>query len=71
MCGENYTNVRISCDGQMDRPIAAEEYLLINKAPKPVRFLHPRGHDHYKILRAKLGWGGVCAAELRLSNGFT
>jgi NAD+ kinase len=26
--------------------------------PASVKLLHPRGHDHYGILRAKLGWGG-------------
>jgi len=59
ICGADYPHVRVSCDGQLDRPVAAGEHLLIRKAGQPVRLLHPRGHDHYKILRAKLGWGGT------------
>ncbi|KOR33495.1 hypothetical protein TI05_00635 [Achromatium sp. WMS3] len=66
VCGDSHSHVRISCDGQMDRPIAPDDCLFINKAPKPVRFLHPRGHDHYKILRAKLGWGGICTSGIKL-----
>ncbi len=58
ICGGDHTRVRISCDGQSDRKISDGEHLYIRKSPHPVRLLHPKGHDHYKILRAKLGWGG-------------
>ena len=58
ICGGDHTRVRISCDGQSDRKISDGEHLYIHKSPHPVRLLHPKGHDHYKILRAKLGWGG-------------
>lgn len=54
--GDDHEHVRISCDGQTDRPIIAGEQLYIEKFHSPVRLLHPKGHDHYKILRAKLGW---------------
>ena len=58
LCGGDHTHVRISCDGQSDRKIGYGEHLYIQKSSHPVRLLHPKGHDHYKILRAKLGWGG-------------
>jgi NAD+ kinase len=58
LCGGDHTHVRISCDGQSDRMIGDGEHLYIQKSTHPVRLLHPKGHDHYKILRAKLGWGG-------------
>lgn len=58
ICGSDSLHVRVSCDGQLDQPLTPGQHLLIRKAGQPVRLLHPRGHDHYKILRAKLGWGG-------------
>jgi len=58
LCGEDHNHVRIACDGQSDHVIGAGENLYIQKSAHPVRLLHPKGHDHYKILRAKLGWGG-------------
>jgi len=30
----------------------------ISRHPDRARLLHPKGHDHYQILRAKLHWGG-------------
>jgi NAD+ kinase len=58
LMGADHRRVRISCDGQTDRDLADGHRLYIRKAPHPVRLLHPRGHDHFSILRAKLGWGG-------------
>jgi NAD+ kinase len=58
LCGGDHAHVRISCDGQSDRQIGEGDHLYIQKYTHPVRLLHPKDHDHYKILRAKLGWGG-------------
>jgi NAD+ kinase len=58
ICGSDHPHVRVSCDGQPDHPLGPGEHLFIRKSEHPVRLLHPLGHDHYKILRAKLGWGG-------------
>ncbi len=66
ICGGDHTRVRISCDGQSDRKISDGEHLYIHKSPHPVRLLHPKGHDHYKILRAKLGWSGHPALKKQL-----
>jgi NAD+ kinase len=38
--------------------MAADSRLLISKAEHPARLLHPAGHDHFKVLRNKLDWGG-------------
>ena len=56
--GGDRAHVRIACDSQSDHRIGPGENLYIRKSSHPVRLLHPKGHDHYKILRAKLGWGG-------------
>ncbi len=58
ICGEDHAHSRVSCDGQADLPIEAGDHLFIARHPNPVKLLHPQGHDHFKILRAKLGWGG-------------
>ncbi len=50
-------HVRVACDGQSNLTLSAGETVHIEKDCHPVRLLHPRGHDHYQILRAKLGWG--------------
>jgi NAD+ kinase len=55
---EDHAHARVSCDGQADRPIGPGDRLFIERHPNKVRLLHPRGHDQFKILRAKLGWSG-------------
>ncbi|MEW7976840.1 MAG: NAD(+) kinase [Candidatus Sedimenticola endophacoides] len=58
VCGHTTIDeVRITCDGQEClRPRG--ERIRIRKHQSKVRLIHPRHHDHYDILRAKLGWGG-------------
>ena len=51
-------HVRVTCDGQTSLEIAEGDKLRVHKHPVPLRLLHPAGHDHYNILRVKLGWGG-------------
>lgn len=49
--------VRLTCDGQLDLPLAEGVPVVIERSRARIRLLHPRGHDHYGILRAKFGWG--------------
>lgn len=49
--------VRLTCDGQQDLPLS-EAPIRIRRSPHRARLIHPTGHDHFAILRAKLGWGG-------------
>jgi NAD+ kinase len=51
-------HVHVTCDGRTTAILQSPVHVLVEKAPRPTRLLHPKGHDHYKILRAKLGWGG-------------
>lgn len=51
-------HVIVTCDGQADVFLTADSSVRIERAPHPIRLLHPRGHDHFQILRAKLGWAG-------------
>jgi len=59
VCGKTEPeHVRVTCDGQASLTIQAGDKVHVSKHPVPLRLLHPTGHDHYQILRAKLGWGG-------------
>jgi NAD+ kinase len=49
--------VRITCDGQESLQPDIGEPLLIRKHHRSVRLFHPEDHDHFQLLRAKLGWG--------------
>ncbi len=57
-CGRTPTeHVCITCDGQTHLGIKEDQTLAISRASHPVRLIHPSGHDHFQILREKLGWG--------------
>ena len=58
ICNHQEDQVRITCDGQMDFALPPGAILRIERYPYPIRLLHPKGHNYYEILRAKLGWGG-------------
>ena len=51
-------HVRITCDGQSSLTLNEGDRLVVRKYPKPIRLFHPVNHDHFDLLRAKLGWGG-------------
>jgi len=58
VCGHDHGNARITCDGQTSLDLPRESSVEVTRHPERACLLHPRGHSHYKILRAKLGWGG-------------
>jgi len=50
-------HVRITMDGQTNFGLEEGDIVRIVKRDPPVRLFHPKGHDHFQILRAKLRWG--------------
>ncbi|MBK1716686.1 NAD(+) kinase [Thiocystis violacea] len=56
--GHDQGHVQITCDGQTDLQLPTDARVRITRHPDSVRLIHPKGHDHYQILRAKLHWGG-------------
>jgi NAD+ kinase len=58
VCGQDHGHAHVSCDGQTDLPLPRQACVRIARHPDEVCLLHPRGHDHFQILRAKLRWGG-------------
>lgn len=58
VCGStDPADVRITSDGATALRIAAGQKLTVRRHATRVRLLHPVGHDHFDVLRAKLGWG--------------
>ena len=56
---EAYTDsVKVSCDGQNDYALQTGDTIHISRASSRVRLIHPANHDHFDIMRNKLGWGG-------------
>jgi NAD+ kinase len=50
-------HARLSCDGEITIELQTDDRVVIGKKPGRVRLIHPPGHDHFGILRAKLHWG--------------
>ena len=53
----NTTQTQITCDGQVSLAIESGDRIVIRKKDRKVRLIHPVGHDHFELLRAKLRWG--------------
>ncbi|BBN60121.1 NAD(+) kinase [Hydrogenovibrio marinus] len=47
----------IICDGQVSFLIGAKHETIVTRHPKFIKMVHPKDHDHYELLRAKLNWG--------------
>lgn len=52
---------RVTCDGNALPSVIAGDRVRVSRHDQSVRLIHPAGHDHFAILRAKLQWGqGPC-----------
>ena len=47
----------LHCDGQANFPLSEGDRVVVRRAAHHVRFLHPKDHDHFAMLRRKLHWG--------------
>jgi NAD+ kinase len=54
---DGHSHAQITCDGQINLGLVSGDRVRIRKAPHTVRLIHPEGHDHFHLLRAKLHWG--------------
>jgi NAD+ kinase len=50
-------DARVHFDGQDHGDLAVGQRVIIRRAPKSVRLLHPVDHNYYDTLRQKLHWG--------------
>ena len=57
-CQTKQINALVTCDHIEIPDVLISDKILIKKYPKPIRILHPEGHDFFQILRTKLNWSG-------------
>lgn len=55
-CQTKQINALVTCDHLEIPEVLISDKILIKKDPKPIRILHPEGHDFFEILRKKLNW---------------
>ncbi|MFU8789671.1 MAG: NAD(+) kinase [Methylobacter sp.] len=55
-CQTKQINALVTCDHIEIPEVLISDKILIKKEPKPLRILHPEGHDFFYILRHKLNW---------------
>ncbi len=48
---------RLTCDGNAEFELAPGDRVQVRKKDKRILLIHPKDHDHFSILRAKLRWG--------------
>ncbi|MGI9229789.1 MAG: NAD(+) kinase [Gammaproteobacteria bacterium] len=48
---------KLTCDGEIVCDLNIGDSVRVEKKHRTIRLIHPIGHDHFSILRAKLGWG--------------
>ncbi|MDO9140613.1 MAG: NAD(+) kinase [Methylobacter sp.] len=55
-CQTKQINALVTCDHIEIPEVLISDKILIKKEQKPIRILHPEGHDFFYILRHKLNW---------------
>ena len=49
-------NAKVTLDGQSSQDLFINDTIKITQKPEKVVILHPKNHDYFDILRAKLHW---------------
>lgn len=55
-CQTKQINALVTCDHIEIPKVLISDKILIKREEKPIRILHPEGHDYFYILRNKLNW---------------
>lgn len=50
-------SAHVTLDGQANFSIQDQDRVRVRRADRPAVLIHPTRHNHYEVLRAKLGWG--------------
>ena len=53
----NQAEAQVTCDGQINLGLQAEDRIHITREQHLIRLIHPKSYDYYAMLRAKLHWG--------------
>ncbi len=51
-------NALVTCDHMEIPDVLIGDKIVIKKAAKPIKILHPEDYDYFHILRSKLNWSG-------------
>lgn len=51
-----HNGAQLTGDGQGPVSLADGDRIVIRRRPEPLHLVHPKGHDHFAVLRAKLHW---------------
>ena len=54
--GAEVPEAQLTCDGQTTLELAPADRIVIRRKERRLRLVHPRGHDYFATLRAKLHW---------------
>lgn len=51
-----HNGAQLTGDGQGPVSLGDGDRIVIRRQPEPLHLVHPKGHDHFAVLRAKLHW---------------
>ncbi|CAH9051480.1 NAD kinase [Pseudoalteromonas holothuriae] len=54
---ENTDSLQVSCDSHVVLALLPGDEVVIKKANKKLRLIHPKSYSYYNVLRQKLNWG--------------
>ncbi len=54
---ENTDSLQVSCDSHVVLAVLPGDEVVIKKADKHLRLIHPKDYSYYDVLRKKLNWG--------------
>ncbi|WP_105168621.1 NAD(+) kinase [Pseudoalteromonas sp. T1lg23B] len=54
---ENTDSLQVSCDSHVVLAVLPGDEVVIKKADKSLRLIHPKSYSYYNVLRQKLNWG--------------
>lgn len=54
--GGEQPEAQLTCDGQTTLELAPSDRIFIRRKERRLRLVHPKGHDYFSTLRAKLHW---------------
>ena len=54
---ENTDSLQVSCDSHVVLAVLPGDEVVIKKADRKLRLIHPKNYSYYNVLRTKLNWG--------------
>lgn len=56
VCNTKDGIAQVTCDGQLSSDVHAGDHIIIRRKHDKITLLHPKNHNYFEILRAKLHW---------------